>query len=264
MSNILAISSSVANGHVGLAAIVPALNLLGRTAIALPTVILSNHPALAHHAGTQIAPATLTAMLDAIDANGALQQCDTVVTGYLPTRAHVAVAADAIDRIQRHRRDKTSVQIICDPVLGDDPAGLYIATDAANAIREQLLPRATTITPNRFELAWLSGHVIASEEDAITAARILGPPRIIAKSVPTGDTPTQYANLEITLDTATRHPFTHLANAPHGTGDMLSGLIAAGWSLGRATVALSSVIAESHGKSHLAIVETAARWTKSQ
>ncbi len=56
MARILAISSHVAHGHVGLGAIVPALNRLGHEVIALPTVLLSNHPRHKQCAGEPVAP----------------------------------------------------------------------------------------------------------------------------------------------------------------------------------------------------------------
>ena len=67
MARVLAISSQVARGHVGLAAIVPALQGLGHEVIALPTVLLSNHPGHGTVAGEQVAPALLRRMLDALD-----------------------------------------------------------------------------------------------------------------------------------------------------------------------------------------------------
>ena len=44
MARILAISSQVVRGHVGLSAIVPALQRLGHEVLPIPTIILSNHP----------------------------------------------------------------------------------------------------------------------------------------------------------------------------------------------------------------------------
>ena len=89
---VLAISSEVARGHVGNSAARFALNRLGHQVIALPTVMLSNHPGHSHVAGTRIEPDTLRRMLDALDKNGWLAEVDAVLTGYLPTAEHVAVA----------------------------------------------------------------------------------------------------------------------------------------------------------------------------
>ena len=51
MARVLALSSHVAFGSVGLAAIVPALQWLGHEVIVMPTVVLSNHPGYARFAG---------------------------------------------------------------------------------------------------------------------------------------------------------------------------------------------------------------------
>ena len=70
MARVFALSSHVAFGSVGLAAIVPALQSLGHEAVAVPTVVLSNHPGYGAFSGDQIAPATLDQIVDALDANG--------------------------------------------------------------------------------------------------------------------------------------------------------------------------------------------------
>ena len=70
MPRVLVLSSHVAFGSVGLAAIVPALQALGHEVVALPTIVLSNHPGYACFSGEQIAPATLEQIVDALEANG--------------------------------------------------------------------------------------------------------------------------------------------------------------------------------------------------
>ena len=70
MATILAISSQVARGSIGLSAIVPALQTLGHSVLALPTILLSNHPGYAHVSGQRTDAAVLKRMIDALDANG--------------------------------------------------------------------------------------------------------------------------------------------------------------------------------------------------
>jgi pyridoxine kinase len=89
MGRYLVISSQVAHGHVGLSAIVPALQAMGHEVIALPTILLSNHPGHAKVAGFKVEPSVLGQMLDALEANGRLKRVDAVLTGYLPTVDHV-------------------------------------------------------------------------------------------------------------------------------------------------------------------------------
>lgn len=252
---ILAISSTVAVGHVGLSAILPTLNLVGRTAAAIPTISLSNHPGFADKAGVQAAPDTLAAMIDAIAHNGWLGDFQTILTGYLPSAAHAAFARTTIARI---RKLNPSARYICDPVLGDDPQGLYIDPDAAAAIRDQLVPLADTLLPNRFELAWLSGQSVTTPEQSIAAARTLPTARVIAKSIPIDSA--QICNIDIRKTAATSITVPRLTDVPNGTGDMFSALIAADWPLDRATAALQSVIRASIGEDHLAIVPAAHDW----
>jgi pyridoxine kinase len=219
MARILALSSQVARGHVGLSAIVPTLQALGNTVIALPTVLLSNHPGHSHVAGTQVAPETLRAMLDALEANGWLVGLDGVITGYLPTVAHVILAAEMIRRVRALNPDVT---VMCDPVLGDDPKGLYIAREAAEAIRDHLIDEAFIVTPNRFELSWLSGLPVETIDEAIRAAATLRAPIVLATSVPKAGG--GLTNLARSADGCVMCHVPKLGYVPHGTGDLLSAL----------------------------------------
>ena len=87
MGTVIAISSLVAKGGVGLRVTVPALQRLGHDAIAFPTMVLSSHLGFARVAGTAISPETLAAMIDALDANAWLERADAIITGYQIGRA---------------------------------------------------------------------------------------------------------------------------------------------------------------------------------
>ncbi|MGF1650088.1 MAG: bifunctional hydroxymethylpyrimidine kinase/phosphomethylpyrimidine kinase [Hyphomicrobiaceae bacterium] len=186
MARIIAVSSQVASGHVGLSAMVPVLQALGHDVIALPTVLLSNHPGHAHVSGVRIAPEALDAMVQALDDNGWLENVAAVVSGYLPSPDHVAVVARLLDRAVTNAdvAGGTGCRYVCDPVLGDQPKGLYIDRAAALALKDLLLPRAHEITPNAFELGWLAGFDIATVDDATHAASVLGRPWTTLTSLP--------------------------------------------------------------------------------
>ena len=271
MATVLAISSQVARGHVGLSAIGPALTRLGHRVIALPTVLLSNHPGHAHKAGVVVAPETLEAMLAALDANGWLGEVDAVLSGYLPSAAHVRVVAAALERVARARRggefqrasgDRAGHNkpfYICDPVLGDDPRGLYIEAGAAAAIRDELVARADTVKPNRFELAWLAGRDVATAADARAAAIALARPLVLATSIDGGGG--HIANIAVAGDDAFTCRVARRARAPHGTGDLLTALfagrvlagLAVADALGRAVAGVDAVLALSEGADELAL-----------
>jgi pyridoxine kinase len=255
MPTILALSSTVAVGHVGLAAITPAASLAGGTVWGLPTITLSNHPGFPVFAGARTDPDDLRRMIDAIAEGGWLGKATALLTGYLPSADHVAVAAELVERM---RKVSPATEIICDPILGDDPKGIYIDPAAADAIRDRLVPLADCILPNRFELEWLSGISVRDPQTAAEAAKKLARPQVIAKSIPDG--PDHLANVEVVSDRAryTRHR--RLANVPNGTGDVFSALIASGWDLPHTAAALDRLADLSTGLDHLRIVEAADQW----
>ncbi len=255
MPRILAISSQVACGHVGLSATIPAAQALGCDVIALPTIVLSNHPGHRHVSGTRIEPKALSEMLEALDANGWLSTVDTVLTGYLPSSAHVSVAADAISRTRSAAPQAT---IICDPVLGDDKEGVYIDEAAANAVRDQLLPISDIILPNRFELGWLAGRDVSSLETAAAAANTLPCRAALVTSLPAG--PAKLANVLIERDEARTCTATERDDVPKGTGDFLSGCFAADPDLARTTARVAALVTASIGRDHLAIIEARDAW----
>jgi pyridoxine kinase len=114
---------------------------------------------------------------------------------------------------------------ICDPILGDDPGGLYIDIAAAEALRAKLVRIADVLTPNRFELAWLAGIKVRSAKDAVSAARRLSAQKIIATSIPSGSAglATVLVDDSAALVTTVRK----MERVPHGTGDLFAGLFAA-------------------------------------
>jgi pyridoxine kinase len=265
MGRVLAISSQVARGHVGLSAIVPALQRLGHDVIALPTILLSNHPGHAHVAGEKVAADLLRRMLDALEANGWLGEIDAVMTGYLPSVAHVEVAIEAIRRVQAHGG---GARVLTDPVLGDDPKGVYIDTAAAERIRDALVPLADTVTPNAFELGWLTGAVIRSTPEAIRAAAVLSPRRVLVTSAPSGG-----ATLDnVLVDKATGQTLAcavpRQARVPNGTGDLLAALYLGHELSGRTapealalTVGgLEALIKASAGREELQLISAQTAW----
>jgi pyridoxine kinase len=256
MARILAISSQVVRGHVGLSAIVPALQRLGHDVLAVPTIILSNHPGHVRAAGTRIEVNTLMSMLDVLDANGWIAGLDAIVTGYLPTPEHVYFAGQAVDLV-RTRSSKALVMV--DPVMGDDPRGLYVDPAAAQSMRNDLVPRADVVTPNRFELSWLTGSDVRTVEEAVVAARQIKPPHVLATSVPMASD--QIGNASISRAGTHVCAVTRLAKVPHGTGDLLSALflhhalaqVPVQTCLGAAVAGVQAAIAVSAGQSDLCL-----------
>jgi len=267
MARVLALSSHVAFGSVGLAVIVPALQALGHEVVALPTIVLSNHPGYGSFSGEQIAPVNLDQIVDSLDSHGWLASVDAVLTGYLPTEAHLVTAASTVTRV---RHANTSALFVCDPVFGDEPKGLYLDAAVPAAIRERLLPLCDVATPNRFELAWLSGQPADSLAEGVAAARSLGVPAVLATSLPaSGD---RLATLRIGENEARACFVPRRKAAPHGTGDLLAALylghalngVAPDACLGRAVAAVEASIVASAGRAELPLAAAQATWVEAE
>lgn len=256
MARILAISSQVVRGGVGLSASVPALQTMGHEVWALPTIHLSHRPGLGRIEKLVPSPETLASMLAALEAEGCFASVDAVLTGYFPTPEAVEVVAAALHRLKAIQPE---VCILCDPVLGDGDR-LYISEATARAMRDRLLPLATVATPNRFELEWLTGREIRDRMVAITAARRLGPPTVVVTSAT--ETTETLTTLLVSGALQASHDSPRLAHVPNGTGDALSGLLLAGLAepgfspidaFDRAMTLLDAMVARSTGRDTLAL-----------
>jgi pyridoxine kinase len=256
MATVIAVSSFVARGAVGLRAIVPALDRMGHHTIACPTILLSSHLGHPGATGTPVAPETLSAMCDALDANGWLGEVDAVLTGYLPSVGHVRFAEALIGRVRALRDD---VLVFCDPVLGDNPGGLYVPQDVADAVRHRLVPLSTHVKPNAFELAFLSGLPVETPADAAAAARSIAVPVILASSIPAAGG--SLANVIVAGDGIGQCIVAREPDVPHGTGDLLAAMFVAHCLGGEdamtsaafAAGAVASVVALSKGREELAV-----------
>jgi pyridoxine kinase len=265
MARVLTISSQVVRGHVGNSAAVFALQRLGHEVWPMPSVVLSNHPGHWHVAGTRIAPSTLEAMLTALDGNGWLREIDAILTGYLPTAAHAGFAARAIAQV-KDAGSKPPL-VLVDPVLGDDPGGLYIEEEAAKAVKALLVPLADILTPNRFELAWLTGEEVTDGHTAAKAAERLGASQVLATSIP-GQTGQSLLNVLWQPSGAATGEAPLLPSVPHGTGDLLAALHLAHLLHGnapdeamrRAVAGVAAAIDASAGADELRLVASQGLW----
>jgi pyridoxine kinase len=218
MTAVLAISSHVARGHVGLAATVPALQRFGHEVWALPTVLLASRPGLGRLARHDLPPPDLAAMLGALEADGCFGALGAVLTGYFPSPAAVTVAAEAIGRI---KQGAPNIPVLVDPIVGDG-GRLYVAEATAAAIRDELLPRATIATPNLFELQWLTGAPASGTTAAADAARRLGPNTVVVTSA--AETRDGVATLAVSGTTVVERTLARRMAIPNGAGDLFAGL----------------------------------------
>jgi pyridoxine kinase len=252
-TRVVTISSSVTAGPVGNSVIVPALLALGVEAVAIPTVILSNHPGHGPPAGLEVPADTMGAMIERVVGLGFTEGATLILTGYFTNPAQIEAAARFI---ASHKAKDPNGYYLCDPVLGDEHTGLYVKPQIAEAIRDILLPLADGLTPNAFELGWLTRHEVGDPESARKAARGLAGRDVVATSVPAGDLLATEAYRD---GTRVRVMRPRLKSVPHGTGDLFAAILAAGIAkgirpaagLGFAVAAVEQVIAASAGSNAL-------------
>lgn len=267
MAKVLSISSQVVYGHVGNSTAAFVLQRMGHEVLAVPTVLLSNRPGYKAIAGERTDPERLDAMLKAALANGWLDGVGAILTGYIPSPRHAAFCESWVARIKALN---PRAIYLCDPIIGDEPAGVYVDEAAAIAIRDRLLPLAGIVMPNAFELGWLSGRPVPDAASAILAARSLGRPTVVVTSAP-GDAPETIANILVEAGGAAATQSPRRIVKAHGTGDFLASIFLAhrlnglepGLALRAAAAAMDGILDRSDGRGELALIETQDRWAAS-
>lgn len=168
--DVISIQSQVIYGSVGNSIAVPALMKQGLRVAAVPTVILSNTPHYTTCHGGELPSEWFRGYLNGLVERGCMDSVRAILTGYLGSenKAH-----DLAHWLTTIRQSHPSLPVIVDPVMGDEDSGFYIPPEIAEVYRDEVIPLATGIIPNKFELSMLSGQEIQTLEDATKAARSL-------------------------------------------------------------------------------------------
>ncbi len=173
----LVMSSFVTASRVGATASAFCLRRLGIETLVLPTVMLGRHPGWGAPGGGAVDIDQLADMWTAICAQDIT--LNAVMSGYMPSTAHVELMAEIIRETKSKNPDAI---ILVDPVMGDH-GRLYIPETVAQAIKDTLVPLADSLTPNIWELGYLSGQDPKGLEDLIESAQTLAPQTLVT-SVP--------------------------------------------------------------------------------
>ena len=229
---VLSIQSHVAYGHVGNAAAMLPLQLLGAQPIAIHTVQFSNHTGYGEFKGQVFSAEHIGDVLDGLRARGVLARCQAVLSGYLGDAAIGEVILSTVHEIRKQRPD---LVYLCDPVMGDVGRGVFVRPGIPDFLRSRALQVASIITPNHYEFELLHGGAIDSTQAAVVAARELlggprrpGPQTVIITSLRTPDLPAdQLSTLIVTSDRAgvVHTPFIDLDPLPNGMGDVFSAVV---------------------------------------
>ncbi len=187
--NVLSIQSWVAYGHVGNASAVFPLQRLGAEVWALNTVQFSNHTGYGAWRGQVFGAELISELVEGIAERGALPRCDAVLSGYMGSaeigEAILAAAA-------RAKAANPAAMYCCDPVIGDVGRGVFVRPGIPDFMRDRAVPAADILTPNQFELEWLTGRQVrglADAKAAVAALQARGPRCVLVTSLRTEDTP---------------------------------------------------------------------------
>ncbi|MCK7612338.1 pyridoxal kinase [Roseibium sediminicola] len=220
---VLVITSQVVRGGISGRGLTFALERIGHDVWFLPTILLPWHPGQGK--GTRIvAPATDFAAIAAdLAASPKLAEIGAIMTGYL---GHADQAGPISELVRAVKTANPDAPYLCDPVMGDhhgDSGALYVPKSTAQAIRDELVPLADIVTPNAFELGWLTGRDVETEMQALAAARVLGNERVLVTSSPALRR-NAISNLLAGPRGAVAAEHAAIQNPPHGTGDLIAGL----------------------------------------
>jgi pyridoxine kinase len=180
---VLSIQSAVAYGHVGNSAAVFPLQRIGVEVLPVYTVNFSNHTGYGAWRGPMIAPDDVREVITGIEERGVLPQIDVVLSGYQGGEGIADVIVETVARVKAANPDAIYA---CDPVMGNARSGCFVAPAIPVLLRERVVPVADLITPNQFELGYLTGtepHDLPSTLEAVDRARDLGPRTVLVTSV---------------------------------------------------------------------------------
>lgn len=268
MKQLLSIQSAVAAGFVGNSVAGPVLTALGQHPLLVDTILLAAHPGYGRRAGGAVPAAILGDVLDGLATLTELSAIGTVISGYLGNADQIDAIAGFIDGWKQSSGQSAADaarRYILDPVLGDG-GRLYVAPDLAEAMITELLPRADIITPNRYELSFLSGHQVEDVTAATLAAQSLIPrfqlEGVIATGIVDGANSTGDLLVEAS-GTVVWQPARQDAQNVAGGGDLLTatfaGLLNAGndpqAAFTRASTLAQAVIAASPDGRDLALLD---------
>jgi pyridoxine kinase len=247
--NILSIQSHVAYGHVGNSAAVFPMQRLGHEVWPIHTVQFSNHTGYGAWRGEVLPTSIIDECVEGTAERGVLASCDGILSGYMGSAETGEAILRAITRVKAANRHAL---YCCDPVIGDAGRGVFVRDGIPELIASRVMPAADIMTPNHFELEFLSGSRIASVDEArVKLARLhqRGPKVILVTSLHLEDTPTDAIDVAASESgSAWRVRTPRLDVSPNGAGDCIAALFFVHWLIARsARIALESAVASVFG-----------------
>jgi pyridoxine kinase len=247
--HILSIQSHVVYGHVGNAAAVFPLQRLGVEVWPLHTVQFSNHTGYGSWKGRVFDGHSIDELMQGIKERDVLSKCDGVLSGYMGSPDLGFAILNAVKDV---KEANPNALYCCDTVIGDVGRGIFVRPGVPEFMVEHALEVADIITPNHFELEYLSNQKvedISALKEAVLKVQSKGPKIILVTSVDVKETPNDSLDLVASIDGKfwrVRTPRLNLTLS--GSGDVTAALFYAHYLRSRSVkVALSEVSASIYG-----------------
>ncbi len=226
--SILSIQSSVAYGHVGNSAAVFPLQRLGVEVWPVHTVHFSNHTGYGEWRGPLLPADDVRAVIQGVEERGAFPEVAAVLSGYQGGEDIGGVILEAVERV---KEANPAAIYACDPVMGNAKSGCFVHPAIPVLLRDRVVPRADVITPNQFELGYLTDTDPRTLEEtmaSVEAARSMGPATVLVTSVLRPDAPDQTVEmLAVHGDAAWIVQTPLLPLKANGSGDVTAALFTA-------------------------------------
>ena len=264
---ILSIQSAVAYGHVGNSAAVFPLQRIGVEVLPVYTVNFSNHTGYGAWRGPLISPDDVREVLLGIEERGILPQIDVVLSGYQGGEGIADVILEAVKRV---KAANPAAVYSCDPVMGNAKSGCFVAPAIPVLLRDRVVPAADIITPNQFELGFLTGtepDTLESTLASVELVRATGPRTVLVTSVERPDREDGTIEMLAVDDSGAWLVQTpHIPMKANGSGDVTAALFTAHYrrtgdlseALARTTSSVFDLLTRTHesGERELQLVES--------
>ncbi|MFF0910631.1 pyridoxal kinase PdxY [Microbacterium enclense] len=225
---VLSIQSAVAYGHVGNSAAVFPLQRIGVEVLPVYTVNFSNHTGYGAWRGPLISPEDVAAVIAGIEDRGVFPEIDVVLSGYQGGEGIADVIIDTVARVKKANPDAVYA---CDPVMGNAKSGCFVAPAIPDLLRERVVPVADILTPNQFELGFLTGTEPGSIDSTLASAdlvRARGPRTVLVTSVERPDREADTIEMMVVADAGAWIVQTPLIPMKaNGSGDVTAALFTA-------------------------------------
>ena len=231
MKSILSIQSHVAYGYVGNRAAVFPLQRLGYDVSVINTVQFSNHTGYGVWTGDIFSAAHIQNVLDGLWQNGALANSSAILSGY---QGSAELGEIIVKTVRRLKQEHPAVVYCCDPVIGDVHRDVFVKPEVAQFIKHHVIQDADILTPNQFELAYLTDKThLDTLEDVLAACKILharGPQIILVTSLTRNTVAPEFIEMLVSTPEnvwITRTPRLYFKNVPAGAGDATAAIFLA-------------------------------------